>query len=226
MNDRYARNRNTISKEDNEKLAASKVFVAGCGGLGGYVIEELGRIGVGRITAVDGDVFEESNLNRQIFSSMMTLGKSKALTAKERMAAVNPEITVIPIQAMITEENAREFLQGHDIVVDALDNAPSRLLLERTCEELAIPMVHGAIAGWYGQITVVFPGDRSMEKLYAHGTPKGEETEAGNPSFTPAVIASIEVSETVKVLLSRGETLRGRLLTVDLLNHEYEVFTL
>lgn len=224
MSKRYARNRNTISAEDNEKLASAKVLVAGCGGLGGYVIEELGRIGVGTITAVDGDVFEESNLNRQVLSSMQTLGKSKAATAKERMAAVNPEITVLPVQAMITEKNVLALLAGHDVIVDALDNVPSRLLLEKSCEELTIPLIHGAIAGWYGQVTVVFPGDCTMEKLYSHGTPKGEEVELGNPAFTPAVVASIEAAETIKVLLARGEILRNKLLTVDLLNHEYEVF--
>jgi molybdopterin-synthase adenylyltransferase len=226
MNKRYARNRNTISEEDNAKLAGCKVLVAGCGGLGGYVIEELGRIGIGTITAVDGDVFEESNLNRQLLSSAQTLGKSKALSAQERMTSVNPEITLIPVQTMITEDNARELLTGQDIIVDALDNAPSRLILEKYSAELGIPMVHGAIAGWYGQVTVVFPGDNVMEKLYPHGTIKGEEVELGNPSFTPATVASIEAAETVKVLLGRGEILRNKLLTVDLLNHEYEVFVL
>lgn len=226
MNKRYARNRNTISEEDNEKLAGCKVLVAGCGGLGGYIIEELGRIGIGSITAVDGDVFEESNLNRQLFSTEQTLGKSKALAARERMSSVNSEITVIPVQSMITEDNARELLSGHNIIVDALDNASSRLILEKYAAELGIPMVHGAIAGWYGQVTVVFPGDNVMEKIYAHGAAKGEEVVLGNPSFTPAMIASIEAAETVKVLLGRGDTLRNKLLTIDLLNQEYEVFAL
>lgn len=226
MNERYARNRNTISEEDNAKLAGCKVLVAGCGGLGGYVIEELGRIGIGTITAVDGDVFEESNLNRQLLSTAQTLGKNKALTAQERMTSVNPEITVIPVQTMITADNAFELLSGQDIIVDALDNAPSRLILEKHSAKLGIPMVHGAIAGWYGQVTVVFPGDNVMEKLYPYGTIKGEEVELGNPSFTPATVASIEAAETVKVLLGRGEILRNKLLTVDLLNHEYEVFVL
>jgi molybdopterin-synthase adenylyltransferase len=226
MSKRYERNRSTISEEDNRQLAGVKVLVAGCGGLGGFVIEELGRLGVGIITAVDGDVFEESNLNRQLLSTMQTLGRSKALAAKERMAEVNPEITVLPVQSMITEENARELLGGHDLVIDALDNAPSRFILEKFCEELAIPMVHGAIAGWFGHVSVIFPGDRTMEKLYSADSAKGAETELGNPSFTPALVASIEAAEAVKVLLKRGETLRNRLLTIDLLNQEYEVFEL
>ncbi len=226
MNKRYDRNRNTFSVEENERFKTFRVFVAGCGGLGGFVIEELGRLGIGNITAVDGDVFEESNLNRQLLSTEKVLGKSKALAAKERMALVNSEVTVTPIQAMITEENAVELISGHGIVVDALDNASSRFVLEKCCEKLGIPMVHGAIAGWYGQVAVIFPGDRFLEKLYPKEGGKGAETELGNPAFTPAVIASIEVAETIKVLLGKEEILRSKLLTIDLLNHEYEVLTL
>ncbi len=220
---RYARNKNTFSEEETTLLGQKRVFVAGCGGLGGFVIEELARLGVGHITAVDGDVFEETNLNRQLFSRMDTLGMSKAQAARERMEEVNPEITVTAIKTMITAENANTLLAGHDAVVDALDNTGARFALEKACEELGIPMIHGAIGGWYGQVAVIFPGDRLLESLYSQQEEKGAEVELGNPSFTPAVIASIEVAETAKVLLGKEEVLRNRLLTIDLLHHEYEI---
>jgi Dinucleotide-utilizing enzymes involved in molybdopterin and thiamine biosynthesis family 2 len=223
--ERYSRNMKTLSKEENNRLKEFKVCVVGCGGLGGYVIEMLGRIGVGSITAVDGDVFEESNLNRQILSSSESLGLSKALVAKLRMEKVNPLIKVEPVQAMLTEENSLDILKNHHVVVDALDSIPTRLMLQDSCKKLDIPMIHGAIAGWYGQVTTIFPGDDTLNKIYNKdkNEAKGIEKEMGNPSFTPALTASIEVSEAIKLLLGRGELLRKKILFIDLLSSEYDI---
>ena len=226
MKDRYNRNMNMLSPEENERLRSFKVCVIGCGGLGGYVIELLGRLGIGTITAVDGDVFDATNLNRQLLSTEELIGKSKAFAAEERMKKVNSDITVYPIQAFVTEENCDEVIDGHDIVVDALDNMSSRRLLEEHCEKQNIPLIHGAIAGWYGQVSAIMPGDRTLQKIYPPNENKGAETELGNPSFSPALVASIEVAEALKVLLHRGEILQNKLLTIDLLNQEYEVFNL
>jgi molybdopterin/thiamine biosynthesis adenylyltransferase len=135
MKDRYNRNMSTLSPEENERLRSFKVCVVGCGGLGGYVIELLGRLGVGLITAVDGDVFDATNLNRQLLSSEELLGKSKAFAAQDRMKKVNSDVTVHPIQAFVTEENCDEIISCHDIVVDALDNMTARRLLEQRCEK-------------------------------------------------------------------------------------------
>jgi Dinucleotide-utilizing enzymes involved in molybdopterin and thiamine biosynthesis family 2 len=163
---RYDRNMNMLSKEENEKLKDFRVCVLGCGGLGGYAIEMLGRLGIGYITAVDKDVFEETNLNRQILSDMNSLGKSKALMAVERMKLVNPEVFVNAIVDEFNFENGKDIIKGHDIVIDALDNIEGKLTLQDICEELGIPFVHGAIAGWYGQVTTVFPGDKTLKFLY------------------------------------------------------------
>ncbi|ADK15085.1 MULTISPECIES: HesA/MoeB/ThiF family protein [Clostridium] len=226
--ERYVRNMKTLSKEENDNLKNFKVCVVGCGGIGGYVIEMLGRIGIGSITAVDGDVFEESNLNRQILSSTDTIGFSKALEAKLRMEKVNPLIEVKALGKMLLEDNACSILSNHDVVVDALDSIPARLLLQRSCKKLNIPMVHGAIAGWYAQVTTIFPGDDTLNKIYNvdKQTAKGIEKEMGNPSFTPALAASIEVSEVIKILLGRGELLRKKMAFMDLLSSEYEIVPL
>jgi len=207
---RYDRNMNMLSKEENEKLKDFRVCVLGCGGLGGYAIEMLGRLGIGYITAVDKDVFEETNLNRQILSDMNSLGKSKALMAVERMKLVNPEVFVNAIVDEFNFENGKDIIKGHDIVIDALDNIEGKLTLQDICEELGIPFVHGAIAGWYGQVTTVFPGDKTLKFLYKKEMRKGIEKELGNPSFTPALVASIQVSEALKVLIGRGEVLRRK----------------
>lgn len=223
---RYSRNRTTISAEENEVLKASKVCVVGCGGLGGYVIEMLGRIGVGTITAIDGDVFDETNLNRQLLSDVQTLGQSKAISAKSRMSVVNPEITVQAVNEFLKEENAMELLKGHHVIVDALDQIPTRLLVQATAEKLDTPFVHGAIAGWYGQVSTIFPGERTLNKIYKNNTPRGKEVLLGNPSFTPALASSIQVSEVIKVLLQRGNLLRNKILFINLLEQEYEVVDL
>lgn len=224
--DRYIRNKMTISEEENKVLHDSKVCVVGCGGLGGYVIEMLGRIGVGHITAIDGDVFDITNLNRQILSDVGRIGQSKALTAQSRMANVNPEVLISPVVAFLDESNATELLKGHDVIVDALDKISVRFLLQETAERLQIPFVYGAIAGWYGQVSTIFPGDNTLNKIYKNKSAGGEEKKLGNPSFTPAVASAIQVSEVVKILTKKGDLLRNKLLFMNLLNQEYEVFEL
>ncbi len=224
MADRYLRNMNTFSPEENEKFKNFHICVIGCGGLGGYVIEMLGRLGIGYITAVDGDVFDMTNLNRQLLSTERLIGREKALVAKERMEEVNSDVEITSIVGFLTEDNCREILKGHDIIVDALDNMSARKILARGCKELKIPLVHGAIGGWYGQVSTIMPGDHTLDRIYSGDENKGIEEELGNPAFTPALVASIQVAEVTKVLLNKGNILQNKLLTVDLLNHEYEVF--
>lgn len=217
---------NAITPEENAKLNDYKVCVIGCGGLGGYIIEMLGRLGIGHITAVDGDSFEESNLNRQILSDMDSIGQSKAEKAFERMKKVNPLISIYPTHKKINSDNCREIIKGHDVIVDALDNIYTRFILQNEAEMLKIPLVHGAISGWYGQVTTIFPGDKTLDLLYHDKASETESSKLGNPSFTPALIASIEVSEVVKILIGRGELLRKKLLFIDLLTQEYQVINI
>jgi len=223
---RYIRNMSMLSKEENESLGKFKVCVVGCGGLGGYIIEFLGRLGIGYITAVDGDIFDETNLNRQILSDTESLGKSKALAAKQRMKLVNPEIEITSVTERLTEENAERVLQGHDLIIDAVDKINTRFLLQDRAAKLKLPLVHGAIAGWYGQVSTILPGDRTLDKIYPSREGSGIENELGNPSFTPALVASIQVAEALKVLLGKGELIRNKLLYIDLLEQNYVVMEL
>lgn len=220
---RYQRNRRAISVEQQLTLFRSRVAVIGCGGLGGYVIEELARLGVGTITAIDPDVFEEHNLNRQLLSTPATLGRAKVEAAAARVAEINPAVTLVPVRDAYSPENGEELLHGANVIVDALDSIPTRLALAATCTSLGIPMVHGAIGGWYGQVATQFPGDDTLKKLYSRWVEgKGIEQQLGNPSFTPALVASLEVAEVCKILLGQGETLRNRKLSINLLEMEFE----
>jgi len=221
--DRYIKNRNMLSQAECDVLKNKSVCVIGCGGLGGYVIEMLGRIGVGKITAVDGDVFDVSNLNRQLLSTEVHIGLGKAITAKERMEKVNSDVELIPVSTYLTRENALDIVRGHDLVIDALDSIETRFILQKVASELGTPMIYGAIAGWYGQVSTIMPGDDFLSKIYRNHEGKGHEAELGNPSFSPALVASLQVSEAVKVLIGRGELLKGKLLLIDLFNNDFEV---
>jgi molybdopterin/thiamine biosynthesis adenylyltransferase len=223
---RYIRNMNTLSQEENRSLKSFKVCVIGCGGLGGYVIEMLGRIGIGSITAVDYDEFDETNLNRQILANTTTLGRNKAMVSCERMKKVNPEITLYPVEEKLDNYNGDRIIWGHDLVVDALDDPGTKRLLGRLCSEQGIPLVHGAIGGWYGQVPTIFPGDETMELLYKDSNNPGIEKELGNPSFTPALVAAAQVAEAIKVLLKKEGILRNKILYVDLLNMDFDVVEL
>jgi len=184
-------------------------------------VEELARLGVGRIVVIDPDLFEEHNLNRQLFSSPANLGTAKVEAAFKRIGEINPAVTLVPIQAAFSPENGVELLGGCQIVVDALDSIQVRLELADVCTAMNIPLVHGAIAGWFGHVTTLFPGDNSLQTIYrSWKSGKGVEQTLGNPSFTPAVVASLEVAEVCKLLLGQGTPLRGRQLMIDLFSME------
>jgi len=224
--ERYLRNHDAISEEEQAFLATKRVLVVGCGGLGGMVIECLARIGVGYLRVVDGDVFEESNLNRQLLSSTMNLGRPKTLAAQQRVMAVNPLVVVDAVQAELTVENARELLGECDVAVDCLDNIPARLVLQEAAKEAGIPVVHGAVAGWLGRICVIQPGEDLLTLLYPEPDEmRGEERLAGTLSFTAALTASWQSAETVKLLLGKSG-MQAEILEVDLMAASVSKFTI
>ncbi len=214
---RYKRNGTTIPDEKRSVLQDKRALVAGCGGLGGYIIEMLARAGIGHISAVDPDVFDETNLNRQILCQEKLIGTSKSEAAVRRIRDINSDVSVSGIQVRLDENNARQIGEGHDIVIDALDNIPSRLILQQTAEELQIPLVHGAISGWYGQVAVIYPGDRLFDIIYENYDGDPQLNILGNPSFSPAAIASFQVSESIKVLTGNTNAMKRQILFIDML---------
>lgn len=218
MEERYIRNIGALTEQECAHLRTKTVFVAGCGGLGGYLIEMLLRLGVGTIRAADGDAFEASNLNRQLLSSPQALGMPKAEAAAARAALVNPEVRFVPIPEFVTEENAAELIRGCDAVLDALDNIPARRTLARACAQEGIPLVHGAICGWSAQAAVVMPKDDLIDRIYPEGARLGSKTSL---SFTPPFCAAMQVALCTRLLAGRPvET--GRLYMADLLDMEME----
>ena len=218
MNPRYERNIPALSEEECGILLRKRVLVVGCGGLGGHLIDLLARIGVGFLRVVDGDVFEPSNLNRQLLSEVPLLGVSKAKAAAARISRVNPDVEVEAIDAFLTEANAGRLLSGCDVVLDGLDNIESRRILAKECARSGIPYVYGAVSGWVAQAAVSMPGDGLVETLYPEGAVLKNKSVL---SFTPALCASMQVALCVKLLLGRPvET--GTVFYFDLLNQEFE----
>jgi molybdopterin-synthase adenylyltransferase len=223
---RYVRNVGTIGLEGQANLLRSTAAVVGLGGLGGYVVEALARMGLGRLILIDGDAFEEHNLNRQLLSSEAQLGADKVQAAQQRIGAINGAVDVSGHVEMLSRENLPRLLEGADVVVDALDRLPIRLMLQDGAQELGIPLVHGSIAGFLGQVMTILPGEPGLRGLYGEEVDlpeQGLEAQLGTPAATPMAVAAWEVQEVVKLLTGRGVLLRNRLLIMDMETGSIEV---
>jgi len=213
---RYLRNMGTVGIDGQLKLLRSTVAICGAGGLGGTVIELLARQGVGHLVVIDNGRFVENNLNRQIMSGEDVLRRSKVKVAAGRVKRINSAVIVKKCSAYIDDASVDRLLKGADIVVDALDSLATRLVVEAACRRLRLPFVHGAIAGFSGQVMTVLPGDKGLASLYGPGqNASGLEAITGNPAGTAAAIAAWEVQEVVKLITSTGTPVRNRLLFLD-----------
>jgi molybdopterin/thiamine biosynthesis adenylyltransferase len=227
--ERYARNMRTFSLEDQAALLQARVGVVGLGGLGGTVAEVLARMGVGRLSLVDGDRFEESNLNRQLLSSVDGLGQLKSEAARARVGRINPSVDVNALAEFVTADNAGAVLEGCNVVVDCLDNLRTRFVVEDACRRIGCPLVSAAVAGASGHVTTIFPEDTGLRLIY--GEPgqlplKGAETALGTLPHAVVFLATLECAEVVKVILKKGSLLRHKLLVADLMEGIVEVMNL
>ncbi len=226
---RYIRNFKSFSPEDQVRLLKSTAAVVGLGGLGGGVVEILARIGVGGLVLMDGDVFDDSNLNRQLYSTHARIGCSKAETAARRVGEINGSVQVAFHDEFLDGQNAERLLADADIVVDCLDNVITRFIVQEAAKRLKRPMVSAAVAGATGQLTTIFPGDEGLRLIY--GDPKeipgkGAEEFLGCLPHAVSFFSSLECAEVVKVLLKRGKNLRNSLMLVDLDSNSFEVMRL
>jgi molybdopterin-synthase adenylyltransferase len=206
MMERYLRNKSSITQSQQDLLAQCHVVVLGCGGLGGSISESLARIGIGKLTLVDDDVFVVSNLNRQRFSTSKTLGQSKVEVAKKRLLEINDQVEIIAHKIFINASNITTLVEGCDLIIDALDNFETRRMIEEA--DLAIPVISAAVAGYNGWLTMSMPGYRNIKHLCSHAN-KGVEQTLGNLSFTVNVLAELEVSFAIRTLLGEDVSLHG-----------------
>jgi molybdopterin/thiamine biosynthesis adenylyltransferase len=217
--ERYARNMKTYSLADQAALLRSRICVVGLGGLGGTVVEILGRLGVGTLRLIDGDTFQESNLNRQFLSQGKGLGKEKARAAERRVAAINASVVVNAHEAYLTEVNALAMLNDSDVAIDCLGGLKDRFVLERAAKEAGCPLVSAAVAGLSGHVTTIFPSDPGLQLIYGDARsvpPAGAEASLGCLPQVTTLFASLACTEAAKIVLIKRPLLRNRLMVIDL----------
>lgn len=198
------------------------VFIAGLGGLGGYLLEHMLRLGPGFIRAADGDLFDETNLDRQLLSAPSQLGRPKAEAAAERAKLVAPGLDFEAVSEFLDGENCLRLLRGCALALDGLDNAESRLVLERGCAEVGIPLVHGAASGLCFEAGVVTPGSGMLARLYPPGR-QAMDRMARGPAV--AACAAIQCAQAEQILRGERPTLWGKLLTADLAGPSFDIST-
>ena len=220
MDPKFAKNIPTLSEAEQQMLAEKRVLVAGCGGLGGYLVELLTRAGVGALTLADGDSFSLSNRNRQLLATEETLGEPKVRAAAARAKAVNPAVSVRAEAVFLDEKNIRSLLADCDLAVDALDHIPPRLLLADACAEAGLPLIHGAVHGWAAQAATVLPGSSMLRRLYAGGEVPSDSSVL---SPVPALCAAVQCAEALKILTGRAPELAGKLLFMDLREMDWTI---
>lgn len=223
--ERYSRQLPMIGARGQIELASSTVAVVGLGGLGSLVSYYLAAAGVGRLLLIDGERVELNNLNRQILFTTRDVGRWKAEVAALRLRELNPDIEVEPVKGMINADNVDEILDGADVVVDGLDDWRARLVLDEYSQRTGKPLVHGAVDGFYGQMTVIVPGKTPCLACLA---PKDLGYRGCRAALGAAVglVAVLEALDTIKLLTRMGNPAIGRLLVVDALNTRIEEISL
>jgi molybdopterin/thiamine biosynthesis adenylyltransferase len=207
-----------------EKLKKARVFIAGAGGLGSPAAIYLAAAGIGTLRIADHDTVELSNLNRQVLHWEENIGEGKAASAAAKLKKLNPDISLEAITETITEANASRLVADSDLIVDAMDNLPTRYLLNRTAIEKGIPFFHGAVHGFEGRAMTVIPGKTACLYCVYHGTTlPGEKFPV--IGVTPAVIGCIQATEVIKFITGLGELLTGRLLCYDALRMKFTELT-
>ena len=220
MEKRYQRNIPAITEAEQQLLRRKTAAVIGCGGLGGYLAEFLCRLGIGSIRVADGDVFEETNLNRQLLAEPALLERNKAECAAARLQRINPDVCVTAYPQFLTEENAPEILRGCDVAMDGLDSVAARKVLAATCDGLGIPCVFGGISSWTAQAALSLPGDGLVHRLYPEEAPVPDKTAL---SFTPALCAAAQTALCLRYLTGKSVE-SGVLYHFDLFSEEFERF--
>jgi molybdopterin/thiamine biosynthesis adenylyltransferase/rhodanese-related sulfurtransferase len=216
-----------VGEEGQLKLLDSRVLLIGAGGLGSPSSLYLAAAGVGTLGIVDADVVDETNLQRQIVHSTTRLGEPKVRSAAETLEALNPDVKVVQFEERLTSENADRIIgSGWDVIVDGADNFPTRYLVNDASVWHDVPVVHGSIYRFEGQVTVFKPHDGPCYRcLFPHPPPPELApscAEGGVLGVLPGVIGSLQASETLKLALGIGNPLIGRLLLFDALTATFD----
>ena len=217
-----------VGEAGQQKLLSSKVLLLGAGGLGSPAALYLAAAGVGTLGIVDMDVVDASNLQRQILHSTDRIGERKVDSAKKTLTAMNPDVNVVTYDVRLGADNILDVIDGYDVILDGTDNFPTRYLLNDAALLKRIPVVHGSIFRFEGQVTVFKPYEGPCYRCLIPEPPPPELApscaEAGVLGVLPGIIGSLEALETIKLLLDLGDPLVGRLLAFDALEESFRIF--
>jgi len=217
-----------VGEEGQMKLLDAKVLLLGAGGLGSPAALYLAAAGVGTIGIIDMDVVDSSNLQRQILHTMDRVGMRKVDSAKAALTAMNPDVKVLTYDVRLGADNILEIIDGYDVIVDGTDNFPTRYLVNDAALLKRIPVVHGSIFRFDGQVTVFYPYVGPCYRCMIPEPPPAELApscaEAGVLGVLTGIIGSLQAVEAIKLILGLGEPLVGRLLTYDALEQSFRTF--
>ncbi len=209
--ERYKRNFGTIGEDGQKILNSKKVLVVGCGGLGGFVIEGLARMGIKAIGVCDYDSFENTNLNRQILCMENNLGNKKIDTAKDRIKKIDNDISVTTYSKAFPNDEVLKDFSKYDLIIDCLDSILVRSNLEKVCLQNNKKLIYGAVGGYYGALGVISHENKLIEKIAENGMDNNSnvEKEMGNPFGIVGVVASLQVHLATLVLLNKDYLKKG-----------------
>ena len=217
-----------IGETGQQKLLESKVLLLGAGGLGSPAALYLAAAGVGTLGIVDMDVVDASNLQRQILHNVDRIGERKVDSAKKTLTQLNPDVDVVTYDVRFGADNVLDIIDGYDVIVDGTDNFPTRYLLNDATVLKRIPVVHGSIFRFEGQVTVFKPFDGPCYRCMLPEPPPPELApscaEAGVLGVLPGIVGSIQALEAIKLILDLGDPLIGRLLAYDALEQSFRAF--
>ncbi len=217
-----------VGEKGQQKLLDAKVLMLGAGGLGSPSALYLAAAGVGNIGIIDMDVVDASNIQRQILHNMDRVGERKVDSAKKTLTAMNPDLNVATYDVRLGADNVLDIIDGYDVIVDGTDNFPTRYLVNDASLLKKIPVVHGSIFRFEGQVTVFDPYNGPCYRCMIPEPPPAELApscaEAGVLGVLPGIVGSIQALETLKIILGIGETLVGRLLAFDALEESFRTF--
>jgi molybdopterin/thiamine biosynthesis adenylyltransferase len=211
-----------IGETGQEKLKKAKVLIASAGGLGSPICIYLAAAGVGTIRLIDSDTVDLSNLNRQILHGYGDIGRAKVHSARDKLEGLNPAVKIEALEVTITEDNLDSLVETCDLIVDALDNLPTRYLLNQAAVRHQIPFFHGAVSGFEGRVMTVLPGKTACLRCMSRGPVPAEKFPV--IGVTPGIIGLIQATEVIKFLVGAGHLLTNRLLRYDGLSLTFTEF--
>ena len=213
----FEKNMDFFTLHQAAQIKRVTVAVIGAGALGQMAAHQLVRTGFEKLILIDKDVLEYSNFNRQMYAVNSTVNQSKVAVLKAQVLDIDPKIDIKIHETFLDQSTGKHLVSDADIVVDCVDDIETKIYLEKLSAELNIPLVHGAVEGWYGQVTTVLPGDSVLERLYIHR--KKQEVTA--LMITVSAVTALQVGEVIKIVTGTGELLHQRVMFIDMMSGDF-----